>query len=255
MASPSPSAGRVEAARGAGRHHARAATMTRKLRALSAKGAANPTTTTSAPAMAGPMARLTLIPRELSAIAWLRVSRGTSCGTMDNQAGAIKAAPQPSRKVKSRSRGAFIDPIATSRAKAAATSAIAPLTASSSLRRSNRSASAPEGSANRKAGAIVATCTSATVRGSGARSVISHPDPTVFIQEPILETTVATHSTAKARCRKGSQGDKTRNALGYHCALGSVAIESRAGDPIAYSRDIGRACRRALRRDGYPTRQ
>ncbi len=135
------------------------------------------------------------------------VSRGTSCGTMDSQAGAMKAAPAPSRKVNSRSGTTCIHPSATRLARAVTTNAIRLLTASSRRRRSRISAAAPAGSARRKAGAVAAPWTSATIRGSGVRVVISQPAPTVFIQVPILEITVAAQSTAKARDRNGSQGE------------------------------------------------
>src|SRR5262249_5580179 len=47
------------------------------------------------------------------------------------------------------------------------------------------------------------------MRGSGARSVISHPDPALYIQEPTFATTVAVHNTANTPCRKGLQADAT----------------------------------------------
>jgi len=65
-------------------------------------------------------------------------------------------------------------------------------------RRSTMSASAPAGMANRNIGNDVATCTIATMNGSGLRLVISHPDAALYIQLPIFETTVAVQSTAKA---------------------------------------------------------
>jgi hypothetical protein len=59
------------------------------------------------------------------------------------------------------------------------------------------SASAPAGSANRNIGKVVATWTIETINGSGLRSVISQPDAALYIQPPILEMTVAPHTTAK----------------------------------------------------------
>jgi hypothetical protein len=47
------------------------------------------------------------------------------------------------------------------------------------------------------------------MRGSGFRLVISQPDAALYIQPPMLETTVAIHITAKIPCRNGLQGDET----------------------------------------------
>ena len=46
-------------------------------------------------------------------------------------------------------------------------------------------------------GNVVATWTIETMNGSGFRSVISQPDAALYIQPPILEMTVAPHTTAK----------------------------------------------------------
>ena len=72
------------------------------------------------------------------------------------------------------------------------------------------SASAPAGSANRNIGRLVATWTSETISGSGSRPVISQPDAAVYIQVPMLETTVAVHSTVKVGWRNGLHADTGR---------------------------------------------
>ena len=178
-----------------------------KLRALTTKGAASPSATISAPASAGPMARLTFTPTPFSDTAAVRCSRPTRPGTMACHAGAMKAAPLPSTKVNSSSSGAVIAPAATTAASAAAATAIAAFTASSRRRRSTTSASAPAGSANRNTGSVVAACTSATIAGDGASVVISHPAPTSFIHVPVCDRTVATQSTAKGRLAKGAKAE------------------------------------------------
>ena len=61
-------------------------------------------------------------------------------------------------------------------------------------RLSHRSANAPAGSASRNSGRLLATCTSDTSSGLGLRLVISHPEAALYIQVPMLETTVAIHS-------------------------------------------------------------
>src|SRR6266404_2745510 len=75
------------------------------------------------------------------------------------------------------------------------------------FRRSTISASAPAGSANRNNGKVVATWTIETMNGSGLRSVISQPDAALYIQPPILEMTVAPHTTEKLAWRNGLQGE------------------------------------------------
>jgi hypothetical protein len=67
------------------------------------------------------------------------------------------------------------------------------------------SASAPAGSANRKSGRLAATCTSDTVSGSESKLVIGQAAAALYIQPPVLETTVAVQMTAYVRCRKGAQ--------------------------------------------------
>src|SRR5215470_15584636 len=74
-------------------------------------------------------------------------------------------------------------------------------------RRSTISASAPAGTANRKIGKVVAAWTMETMNGSGLRSVISQPDAALYIQPPILEITVAPHTTEKLAWRNGLQGE------------------------------------------------
>jgi hypothetical protein len=59
------------------------------------------------------------------------------------------------------------------------------------------SASAPAGIANRNIGKVVATWTIETMNGSGLRSLISQPHAALYIQPPILEMTVAPHTTEK----------------------------------------------------------
>jgi hypothetical protein len=65
------------------------------------------------------------------------------------------------------------------------------------------SARAPAGRANKNIGRLAATCTSETIKGSGSTVVISHAAAALYIQEPILEMTVAAQITAKALLRKG----------------------------------------------------
>ena len=69
------------------------------------------------------------------------------------------------------------------------------------------SASAPAGIAKRQIGKLLAACTSATIKGSGLRLVIRQPEAALYIQPPILETSVAIQITAKAGWRNGAAND------------------------------------------------
>ena len=70
-------------------------------------------------------------------------------------------------------------------------------TTTKNRRRSTISASAPAGSANRNIGKLVATCTMETMTGSGLRLVINQPEAALYIHDPMVETTVAIHTTVK----------------------------------------------------------
>src|ERR1700722_16681875 len=69
--------------------------------------------------------------------------------------------------------------------------------------RSTMSAKAPAGRANKNIGKLAATWTSETIKGSRSTVVISHAAAALYIQEPILEMTVAAQITAKALLRNG----------------------------------------------------
>src|SRR5262249_9801039 len=85
-----------------------------------------------------------------------------------------------------------------------------PITASSltsrNERRSRMSVRAPAGNARRKSGALVATCTSETLNGSGLRAEITRPEAAAEIQPPRFETSVATQITANVGCWKALSG-------------------------------------------------
>jgi len=66
------------------------------------------------------------------------------------------------------------------------------------------SASAPAGNANKQIGRVSATCTSATMKGSGLRLVMNQPEAALYIQPPTLETSVAVQITANAAWRNGA---------------------------------------------------
>ena len=70
------------------------------------------------------------------------------------------------------------------------------------------SANAPAGRARRNIGRVPAVWTSETIKGEGAREVMSQPAPTSWIQVPILEKIVAIHKERKAAIFSGLQADR-----------------------------------------------
>src|SRR5215470_1280662 len=232
------SAGSCLASARNGLHQIKAPITPTLLSALIQNGAASPATPMMMPASAGPTARLMLIPTLLSATAGGSSSRGTSCGTIACHAGAISAAPAPTRNVKARSSAGVTSPRPTTSANPAVSRVSATCTAISRRRRSRMSASAPAGSPRRKIGSVVATWTRATVSGSGSRPVISQPAAAFCSQVPMLETTVATHRMAKTLCRNGLHDDPPVAALlvavwacpvDVVCPAGMCASEGKAG--------------------------
>ena len=86
------------------------------------------------------------------------------------------------------------------------------------------STSAPAGIANRNMGRLFATCTIETMKGSGLRLVMSHPEATLDIQPPIFETTVAIHISANTLWRNGAHADTATR--GGEVAAGTRAVDS-----------------------------
>jgi hypothetical protein len=73
------------------------------------------------------------------------------------------------------------------------------------------SASAPDGSASRKNGRLVAVCMSDTMSGCGASDVINHAALASCIQVPMLDARDAVQSARKTGCESGSHGDRLSN--------------------------------------------
>src|SRR5882724_12583442 len=70
-------------------------------------------------------------------------------------------------------------------------------------RRSSTSANAPAGRARRNSGRVVAACTSETINGDGASSVISQAAAASCIHVPTFEATSAIHSARNSGRRNG----------------------------------------------------
>ena len=75
------------------------------------------------------------------------------------------------------------------------------------------SASAPAPSASKNIGRVEATWTNDTMNGSVFRTVINQPEAALYIQVPMLETTVAVQITVNALCRNAPQGERATDAV------------------------------------------
>ena len=181
--------------------------MPRLLTALIQNGAAMPNAAATRRRAPGPIARLTLKPTLLAAIAVCRSCFGTSCGVTACQAGAVSAPNAPIRKVNTRRTPGVTRSKVTRTAKITAMAVFAASPAIRKRRRSTMSASAPAGIAIRKIGRLAATCTSDTISGSGSSSVISQPEAAVYIQVPTFATTEAVQITANAGWRNGLKAE------------------------------------------------
>src|SRR6185437_1727556 len=177
------------------------------LNASSQNGAAIPNPAMITPASAGPTARLMLTPTLLAATAVARSSLSTSCGTIDCQAGASKAVSMLLTNINSNNVLAVTRSAETKPANITETRVTSASKVRIKRRLSMMSASAPAGSANRNIGRLAAACTRATIKGSESRLVINQPAAALYIQPPMLETTVAAHSNLKTRPRNGLQND------------------------------------------------
>src|SRR6185436_2231111 len=173
--------------------------------ALSRNVASGPAAATSRPPSAGPAARAMLKPMLWRVTAPGRSSRGTSSGTIDCQAGPLRAAPSPRRKVKRSSSPGVVTPASVSTPSIAALASIQLCVNRRTRRRSITSARAPAGRESRNIGRLVTACTSATMVAEAARLVISHDAPTLWTQVPKLEATLAIQSARKTGWRSARQ--------------------------------------------------
>jgi len=109
----------------------------------------------------------------------------------------LKASPTLITPVKlSKSQGLMI-PTHTATPNPAAVRQSQICITKSNRRRSITSANVPAGRAMITIGRLVATCTSATMTGEGARLVINQAPPTSCIQFPTLDMNVAIHNQRK----------------------------------------------------------
>src|SRR5579863_9756159 len=90
------------------------------------------------------------------------------------------------------------------------------------------SASAPAGMANKNIGRLLATCTMETMNGSGFKLVMSQADATLYIQPPMLETTVAIQINANTRWRSGAHTEAGAGAGEVAEGSLTLALEDNA---------------------------
>src|SRR4051794_39226782 len=207
MAPQIRSAGSI--ASSAGRRQKKRTTSTpRNEIAFTRKVTAGPAAATTSPARAGPRARAMLKPMLPRVTAAGRSSRGTMSGTLACQAGPLRAAPRPRRKVKARRSPGVVAWAAVNAHRPKAARVIQVWVTRSRRRRSSTSATAPAGSESRNIGRLVAACTSATRAGDGLSVVIIHDAPTFWNQVPMFDATLAIHSQRKIVCRNGLQVER-----------------------------------------------
>src|SRR3954454_3120990 len=207
MAPQIRSAGSI--ASSAGRRQKKRTTSTpRNEIAFTRKVTAGPAAATTSPARAGPRARAMLKPMLPRVTAAGRSSRGTMSGTLACQAGPLRAAPRPRRKVKERRSPGVVALAAVNAQRPKAARVIQVWVTRSSRRRSSTSATAPAGSESRNIGRLVAAWTSATRMGDGLSVVIIHDAPTFWNHVPTFEATLAIHSQRKIVCRSGLQVER-----------------------------------------------
>src|SRR5688572_32699 len=166
---------------------------------------APPIQPSSRPAITGPMTRAPLKVTPCSASALGSSARETSPGVIAAMTGKRIAAPMPCAKVSTSSSSALMRPASVTAKSTSAISVTQTCVAISTQRRSNRSASAPAGSAIMRIGSVIALDTSATMSGEADSEVMSHAAVLSLIQEPVSAASEASQSARKPPCRSGDQ--------------------------------------------------
>lgn len=187
-----------------------------------------PAAATMRPPRAGPTARARLKLVPLSATAAESSERGTSSGTMACQAGAFMAAPRPRAKVKVNKTHGVVPPTRLRIPSTVALTSSQPRVQSNSSRRSTMSASAPASSPTRNTGKLVAAYTKAIMVGEAVSEVINHAAPTLCIQVPTFEMTVAIHSMRNSECRSGLQAEAAAGCSAV-CGIGAGEAPCHCG--------------------------
>ena len=135
---------------------------------------------------------------EPSAIACARTSPGTSSGCSVCQVGALSAPPTPITNSSAISVPGVSPPSADSAASAAAATSISSWPPKITRLRSNRSPSAPAGTASSSTGMLPAAWIALSNSGELVSEIITHWAATVCIHEPTLLVNCASHSRRKS---------------------------------------------------------
>ena len=192
---------------------------------FSAKTHPGPAAATTRPPTAGPTARARFMLTPLSAAACGSIERCTRSGWIACHDGPATALPHPRTKVSPSTTAGDVYPAKVRAVSVPAASSMASWAASSSRRRSTRSARAPDGSASRTTGRLIAVCTSDT--RTGEVSIRSHCAPTVCIQVPTLDANCAIQSARNTgEDRRGAQGDAGPARAGAGAGGGGPAAAS-----------------------------
>ena len=175
---------------------------TAKLNELAMNAASRPKTTVNTAPSAAPIASMAPHVDAMSAVASGRSFLSTRLGSAAFEAGA-KNAPSAAI-VPCATKAIHTRPGPTSRKPSAATAWIDDAI-TSTLRRSNRSATVPASGVTKNAGRLCATKTIAAAKLESVRSSTSPSTATVANQSPMYEMTCAVKSVRKSRLRRRSE--------------------------------------------------
>ena len=165
-----------------------------------------------------------------SASAEGRSARGTRPGVIAATTGSRIAVPIPCAKVSASSHSAVSLPARDTANSASAVAVTQTCVAISTMRRSNRSATAPAGSAISSSGSETALDTSATISGEGDSEVISQAAVLSLIQEPVSAAKDASQSARNTRCLSGAHA-VTSSCLHSYVSLSSTLQAERILPP------------------------
>ena len=213
----------------------------RLLTALIQNGAAMPKAAVDAPPSAGPTARLILKPTLLAVIAGVQVLLRHELRRNRLPGRAPSARPKaPIRNVNTAGVAGVTRSNATRAANSAAIAVLAALAADQEGRRlSTMSASAPAGQREQEHRQAGGDLDQRHDQRIGSRLVISQPEAAVYIQVPMLETTVGGPDHRERRMAERTEGRAGRRLR--------VVADRAWGFACRHPRQLGRADRKYQR--------
>lgn len=177
---------------------------TRYVSVVTARAVTSPNEAITMPQSAGPAVRTVLKPTERRVMAAGTSRRSTISPTEACQAGSLRAPPHAIKKLKPRIIQGSTKPSATDAVSIADAMAIMHRPANITLRRLKLSARAPTKTDKTKAGSVDDAGTSATIRSEIETVAISQLMATVCINQPRLETCVASQIERKTGFLSGA---------------------------------------------------